>query len=75
MSNICGSLCSCVFVFLLGGLCGIVGLLWLVVLAVVSRCDLMCRLIRLHTRCCVGSQIRLAACLSIGKHGIRSIGV
>jgi len=44
------------------------GLLWLVVLAVVSRYDLMCRLIRLHTRGCVGSQILLAACLSIGKH-------
>jgi len=44
------------------------GLLWLVVLVVVSRCDLMCRLIRLHTRGCVGSQILLAACLSIGKH-------
>ena len=25
------------------------GLLWLVIYAVVSRCDLMCRLIRLHT--------------------------
>jgi len=25
MSNICGSLCSSVFMFLLGGLCGIVG--------------------------------------------------
>ena len=44
------------------------GLLWLVVLVVVSRCDLMCKLIRLHTRGCVGSQIRLVACLSIGKH-------
>jgi len=44
------------------------GLLWLVVLAVVSRCDIMYRLIRLHTRGRVGSQIRLAACLSIGKH-------
>jgi len=27
----------------------------------------MCRLIRSHTRGCVGSQNRLAACLSIGK--------
>ena len=44
------------------------GLLWLVVLAVVSRCDLMCSLIRLHTRGCVVSQILLATCLSIGKH-------
>jgi len=44
------------------------GLLWLVVLAVVSRCDLMCKLIRLHTRSCVGRQILLVACLSIGKH-------
>jgi len=44
------------------------GLLWSVVLAVVSRCDLMYRLIMLHTRGCVGSQILLAACLSIGKH-------
>ena len=40
------------------------GLLWLVIFAVVSRCDLMCRLIRLLTRGCVGSQIRLVACLS-----------
>ena len=46
--------------------CG--GLLWLEVLAVVSRCDLMCRLTRLRTRGCVGSQIMLVACLSIGKH-------
>jgi len=30
--------------------CG--GLLWLVVSAVVYRCDLMCRLIKLQTRCC-----------------------
>ena len=45
--------------------CG--GLLWLVVSAVVYRCDLMCRLIKLHTRGCVGSQIRLAGCVSIGK--------
>jgi len=44
------------------------GLLWLVIFAVVSRCDLMYRLIRLHTRGCVGSQIRLVACLSIGKY-------
>ena len=44
------------------------GLLWLVIFAVVSRCDLMCRLVRLHTRGCVGSQIRLVACLSMGKH-------
>ena len=33
------------------------GLLGLVIFAVVSRCDLMCKLIRLHTRGCVGSQI------------------
>jgi len=46
--------------------CG--GLLWLVVSAVVYRCDLMYRLIKLHTRGCVGSQIRLAACVSIGKY-------
>jgi len=45
-----------------------VELLWLVVLAVVSRCDLMCGLIRLHTGGCVGSQIWLAGCVSIGKH-------
>ena len=44
------------------------GLLWLVIFAVLSRCDLMCKLIRLHTRGCVGSQIRLVACLFIGKH-------
>ena len=46
--------------------CG--GLLWLVVSAVVYRCDLTCRLIKLHTLACVGSQIRLAGCLSIGKY-------
>ena len=46
--------------------CG--GLLWLVVSAVVYRCDLMCRLIKSHTRGCVGSQIRLAGCVSIGKY-------
>jgi len=46
--------------------CG--GLLWLVVSAVVYRCDLMRRLIKLHTRGCVGSQIRLAGCVSIGKY-------
>jgi len=40
------------------------GLLWLVIFVVMSRCDLMCKLIRLHTRGCVGSQIRLVACLS-----------
>ena len=52
------------------------GLLWLVIFAVVSRCDLMCRLIRLHTRGCVGSQIRLVACLYIGKHNTTNcIGV
>jgi len=39
------------------------GLLWLVIFAVVSRCDLMCRLIRLHTRGCVGSH--LFGCLSV----------
>ena len=50
MSNICGSLCSSVFMFLLGRwVVWYSGLLWLVVLAVVSRCDLMCRLIRLRT--------------------------
>ena len=32
------------------------------------RCDLMYRLIKLHTRGCVGSEIRLAASLSIGKY-------
>ena len=48
--------------------CG--GLLWLVASAVVYRCDLrvMCRLIKLHTHGCVGSQIRLAGCVSIGKY-------
>jgi len=46
--------------------CG--GLLWLVVSAVVYRCDLMCKLIKLHTRGCVGSQIRLAGWVSIGKY-------
>ena len=45
--------------------CG--GLLWLVVSAVVYRCDLMFRLIKLHTRGCVGSQIRLVGCVSIGN--------
>jgi len=39
-----------------------------VVSAVVYRCDLIYRLIKLHTRGCVGSQIRLAACVSIGKY-------
>jgi len=34
----------------------------------VCRCDLMYRLIKLDTRGCVGSQIRLAACVSIGKY-------
>jgi len=50
--------------------CG--GLLSLVVSAVVCRCDLMCRLIKLlyclHTRGCVGRQSRLAGCVSIGKY-------
>ena len=46
--------------------CG--GLLWLVVSAVVYRCDLMCRLIKLHSRGCVGGQIRLAGCVSIGEY-------
>jgi len=46
--------------------CG--GLLWLVVSSVVCRCDLMCRLIKLHTRGCVGSQVRLAGCVSTGKY-------
>ena len=44
---------------------------WVIVVgdfSVVSRCDLMYRLIRLHTRGCVGSHIRLVSCLSIGKH-------
>jgi len=44
------------------------GLLWLVVSAVVNRCDLMCKLIKLHTRGCVGGQIRLAGCVSIGEY-------
>jgi len=66
MSNICGSICSSVF--MLGGLLWCGGLLWLVVSAVVYRCDLMCRLIKVHTRGCVGSQIRLAGCVSIGKY-------
>jgi len=44
------------------------GLLWIVVSAVVYRCDLMCRLIKLHTRGYVGSQIWLAGCVSIGKY-------
>ena len=56
------------FHVLLGGLLRCGGLLWLVVSAVVYRCDLMCRLIKLHTRGCVGSQIRLAGCVSIGKY-------
>ena len=47
----------CFHVLLGGLLCG--GLLWLVVSAVVCRCDLMCKLIKLHTRGCVGGQIRL----------------
>ena len=50
--------------------CG--GLLWLVVSAVVYRCDLMFRLIKLHTRGCVGSLIRLAGCMSIGKYVART---
>jgi len=40
----------------------------MVVSAVVYRCDLMFRLIKLHTRGCVGSQIQLADCVSIGKY-------
>ena len=39
--------------------------LWLVVLAIVYRCDIMCKL---HTRGCVGCQIRLAGCVSIGEY-------
>ena len=53
MYSICGLKCSSVF--MLGGLCGVV------ISAVVYRCDLMYRLIKLRTRGCVGSQIRLAA--------------
>jgi len=60
MYSICGPICSSVF--MLGGL------LWLVVSAVVYRCDLMCRLIKVHTRGCVGGQIQLAGCVSIGKY-------
>jgi len=37
----------------------------MVVSAVVYRCDLMYMLIKLHTRGCVGSRIRLATCVSI----------
>jgi len=43
-------------------------LLWLVVSAVVYRCDLMCKLIKLHTHGCVGGQIQLASCVSIGEY-------
>jgi len=46
------------FHVLLGGLLWCGGLLWLVVSAVVYRCDLMCKLIKLHTRGCIGGQIR-----------------
>ena len=38
-------------------------LLWLVVSVAMYRCALMYRLVKLHTRGCVGSQIRLAACV------------
>ena len=38
------------FHVLLGGLLWCGGLLWFVVSAVVYRCDLMCKLIKLHTR-------------------------
>jgi len=55
------------FHILLGGLLWCGGLLWLMVSAVVHRCNLMCRLIKLHTRGCVGSQIWLAGCVSIRK--------
>jgi len=48
------------------------GLLWLMVSAVVYRCDLMCKLNNLHTCGCVGSQIRLAGCVFIwGPFGVR----
>jgi len=66
MSSICGSICSSVFMF-----CGLLWcgeLLWLVVSAVVYRCDLMCKSIKLHTCGCVGGQIRLAGCVSIGEY-------
>ena len=36
--------------------------------AVAYRCDLMCKLIKLHTCGCVGGQIRLAGCVSIGEY-------
>ena len=51
------------------------GLLWLVVLAVVSRCDLMCRLIRLHTSGCVGSQILLAAWEALSTTNCMEVGL
>jgi len=35
--------------------------------AVAYRCDLMCKLIKLHTRGCVGCQM-LAGCVSIGEY-------
>ena len=44
------------------------GLLWLMVSAVVYRCDLMCKLNNLHTCGCVGGQIRLAGCVSNGEY-------
>jgi len=56
------------FYVLLGGLLWCGGLLWLVVSAVVYSCDLMCKLIKLHTHSCVGGQIWLAGCVSIGEY-------
>jgi len=53
------------FHVLLGGLFWCGWLLWLVISAVVYRCNLMCKLIRLHTRACVGGEIRLVDCVYI----------
>jgi len=52
----------------LGGLLWCGGVLWLMVSAVVYRCDLMCKLIKLHTCGCVGCQVWLAGCVSIGEY-------
>ena len=56
------------FHVLIGDLLWCGGLLWLVISALVYRCDLMLKLIKLHTRGCVGGQIRLAGCVSIGEY-------
>ena len=66
------------FHVLLGGLLWCGGVLCLVVSAVVYKCDLMCKLIKLHTRGCVGdpqildiSGNNTAHCYSITPHAAK----